>query len=147
MRNLTRAALGLGLNAPEGRPGPSRGLTESNEFWGFFLHSLFIFNIYVIFIIEDTVFVVVVEDWVVVVVIVDDEDTFFGVVLNEEDFVVVLAVALEDRVVADIFVFAVVYEDFVVVLVLEDTCRGMPELPFMDMWKSFGGGLWDLRGL
>ena len=27
------------------------------------------------------------------------------------------------------------------------TCRGMPELPFIDMWKSFGGGLWDLRGL
>ena len=33
---LTLAALGLGLKAPEGRPGPSRGLTESREFWAFF---------------------------------------------------------------------------------------------------------------
>ena len=29
----------------------------------------------------------------------------------------------------------------------ENTWRGMPELPFIDMWKSFGGGLWDFRGL
>ena len=65
-----------------------------------------IFNIYVIFVNESTVFV---EVWVVIVVIVDDEDTFFGVVHYEEDFFVVLAVALEDWVVVDIFVFAVVY--------------------------------------
>ena len=70
------------------------------------LRIFFTFNIYVIFVNESTVFVVVVvEDWVVVVVIVDDEDTFFGVVHYEEDFAVVLAVALEDWVVVDIFCF------------------------------------------
>ena len=29
----------------------------------------------------------------------------------------------------------------------ENTWRGMAEPPFIDMWKSFGGGLCDFRGL
>ena len=29
----------------------------------------------------------------------------------------------------------------------ETTWRGMAEPPFIDMWKSFGGGLCDFRGL
>ena len=70
-----------------------------------FFYIQYLFHIYVIFVNEDTTFVVVVEDWVVVVVIVDEEDTFFGVVHYEENFFVVLAVALEDWVVVDIFCF------------------------------------------